>query len=300
RDSYYLATKLPIWECRDEADMERLFQTQMEKLKTDYFDFYLLHSLTQGHVRKCQKLHAYEFVKRKQAEGRIRFVGFSFHDKPRVLEQIVREWDFDFAQLQINYLDWYGKQNAAEQYRIVTEAGLPCIVMEPVRGGKLADLGEAGNALLKGRAPDASIASWAMRFAASLDNVLTVLSGMSSMEQLRDNMETLSGMQKLTEEEFRLLAHTVPQGMKTRGMAPCTGCRYCMDCPAGVDIPLMLNLYNQYRAEKDLDGLRRAYFALEEGVRAARCVGCGQCSCHCPQRIAIPGKMKELQTLCGE
>ncbi len=295
RSSYYLATKMPIWQAETPADVERIFNHQLEKLKTDYFDFYLFHSQNKAHFAKCKEFGLYEFLSKKKAEGVIRHLGFSFHDSPEVLEEIVNTYDWDFAQIQLNYADWE-IQNAKRQYEILTEHGIPVIVMEPVRGGALADVCPSANEAFKAARPDASIASWAIRYAASLPHVMVVLSGMSNMEQLKDNLATMSPLEPLSEKELELCAYAANE-WRMKDVVPCTGCRYCMDCPAGVDIPGMFSLFNEYAMNKNRGRYARALKDADESTRPHNCVGCGACAEVCPQKIDIPAKMAKLAEL---
>lgn len=289
RSSYFLASKMPVWMAETPADVERIFNLQLKRLQTDYFDFYLVHALNKNVFERCKELGAYEFLARKKQEGAIRFLGFSFHDVPDQLEIICNEYKWDFAQIQLNYLDWE-MQNAKRQYEILERHGLPCIVMEPVRGGLLASPCEAANRIFKEARQEKSIASWAIRYAASLPNVLTVLSGMSNLEQIQDNIDTMEHFKPLTEQEHRIIDRAVA-AYKTHNTIPCTACRYCMDCPNGVEIPKMFSLYNRYVIDRNAEGYRAAYAALPEAERAENCISCGVCAQHCPQAIPIP---KEL------
>lgn len=221
RESFYLATKMPLWKLETQEDMEQVFNEQLANCRVDYFDFYLCHAVDAERFEKIRRIGAFEFLARKKAEGKIRRLGFSFHDKPAVLRAICAAYPWDFAQLQLNYLDWT-VQRAREQYEILQEYGLPCIVMEPVRGGALASLCPEAEAVLKAKAPGRSIASWAIRFAASLPGVLVVLSGMSSEEQLADNLAAMSPFQPLTKSEQNALTRAVRIDKRAQRI-PCTG-----------------------------------------------------------------------------
>lgn len=228
-------------------------------------------------------------------EGKIRRLGFSFHDTPEVLRHICDTYAWDFAQIQLNYLDWE-RQDAKQQYEILTERGIPVIVMEPVRGGTLASPCEAADILFKEARPDKSVASWAIRFAASLPNVLTVLSGMSDMSQIEDNVDTMNHFEPLTDKEREVIDAAV-DAYKKKDTVPCTGCRYCMDCPFGVDIPKMFSLYNSYALDRDEEDYLEAYRAVPESERADKCQACGACMEKCPQKIQIPDKMTVIREL---
>ena len=288
RDKFYLATKMPLWAIENQEDMEQIFTQQLENCGVDYFDFYLFHAVAKERYEKAEQLGLYDFLARKKEQGFIRRLGFSFHDTPAVLEMVCASHQWDFAQLQLNYLDW-GMQQARQQYEILEKHGIPCLVMEPVRGGSLADLGAQANAVLQEAAPDASIASWALRFAASLPNVLVTLSGMSNMEQLQDNVATFSPFVPLSETEKTTLGNALDVYKKVN-LVPCTGCRYCMDCPCGVDIPLALKVRNQYAIDKDKPG----FLQRIETARPEACMACGACIDLCPQGILIPEKMQDI------
>lgn len=292
RDSYFLADKLPIWLVKSEADVERLFDEQREKCQVEYFDFYLVHALDAERLEWMNKLHIYENLLEKKREGKIRYLGFSFHDKPAVLQQILEGRDWDFAQIQLNYLDWE-LQDAAAQYDILEKAGIPCVVMEPVRGGALATLCDEAKQIFRESRPDKSAASWAIRYAASLPNVLTLLSGMSNMEQVEDNIKTLAEFEPLTEED-RIQIEKALQAYRKSGTISCTGCRYCMDCPAGVDIPKVISIYNTYCINKHTFGFDTTYRLMGEEHQAHQCVRCGACMEHCPQNLQIPNLMETI------
>lgn len=291
RSSYYLADKMPLWQIEKADDLDAIFETSLRRLQTDYIDFYLIHALDEEKFEKSLRYGVYDFICRKKAEGKVRHIGFSFHDSPKVLQRILDAYPVEFVQIQLNYLDWE-LQDAKTQYELIRDRGIPCIVMEPVRGGSLADLGEAGNALLKSVRPDRSIASWAIRYAADLPNVLTVLSGMSSLEQVQDNVQTLSHSEPFSPDEAQALAQAL-DAYRKKDLLPCTGCRYCMECPSGVDIPLMFRLYNSYAFHQDAKAFLEGYDKAGAG-QAVNCVACGVCAEHCPQSISIPERMERI------
>ena len=295
RDAYYLATKLPMWSVNEQADVEKVFKLQLERLNTDYFDFYLLHALDTGNYKKATEYKAYEFIAEMKAQGKVKNIGFSFHDTPEVLQQIVDDHDWDFAQLQINYVDWKN-QDAKRQYEILEENNIPCIVMEPVRGGALATPGQKASKLLKTARPQKSVASWAIRYAASLPNVITVLSGMSNMEQLNDNIDTMTNFEPLSQAEYKVLEKAA-EAFNLKDLIPCTACRYCMDCPFGVDIPGVFKLYNDYVVSKNKEEFLMAYTKTKTDSGAQKCTKCGQCAPRCPQFIDIPGQLETINNL---
>jgi predicted aldo/keto reductase-like oxidoreductase len=293
RSSYYLASKMPTWDlAKSEDDVKRIFDEQLQKCKTGYFDFYLAHSFDPDHFERFRRLRMYDFLRKKKEEGCIRRLGFSFHSDPDLLARIVEGYEWEFAQIQLNYVDW-DLLNARRFYEYLEAHKLPVIVMEPVRGGALAGLNERAAGILKAARPEASIASWAVRFAASLPHVMTVLSGMSSPEQMEDNLKTFSPFEPLSPEE-RKIVERAAEAYNDSGTVPCTGCRYCMDCPAGVDIPMVFRQYNHYQLSKKRDVFDNTYRYLPEGEKAHNCVSCGACVKLCPQAIDIPRFMKEI------
>ena len=293
RDSFFLASKMPIWCVKEKGDVERIFNEQLQRCQTDYFDFYLFHSQNAANFQKCQEFGVYEFLSQMKAEGKIRRLGFSFHDTPEVLRHICDTYPWDFAQIQLNYLDWE-MQDAKTQYQILNDREIPVIVMEPVRGGVLASPCEAADILFREERPDKSVASWAIRFAASLPGVLTVLSGMSNMEQVRDNVDTMTRFESLTDREREVIDEAL-EAYRKKDTVPCTGCRYCMDCPFGVDIPKMFSLYNHYVLDRDGEDYLEAYETQPESQRADQCQACGACIEKCPQHIRIPDQMATIR-----
>lgn len=287
RESYMVADKLPIWLCPKPSDMEKVFQKQLKRTGLEYFDNYLLHSLDKKNFEKCEKFGAYDFVLEKKREGKVKNIGFSFHGTIDDLKEIVSTHQWDFAQIQMNYLDWKN-QNAEEQYKILTDAGIPIIVMEPVRGGKLADVSPEVNRMLKSEKPYSSIASWAMSFVASHENVVSILSGMNSEEQMMDNLNTLTDFKFMTEREFSLCS--LAAGMiNEKNLIPCTGCDYCADCPKGIKISTVFSIYNQYKnGDISEENAKKLYNSIPKEYSADFCIKCGKCAGHCPQSIKIP------------
>ena len=289
RDSYFLADKLPIWMCPKKTDMEKVFRKQLERTDHDYFDFYLLHSLNKENYEKCEKFGAYDFVLEKQREGKIKNIGFSFHGTIDDLKKIVSEHKWDFAQIQMNYLDWKN-QNAEEQYQILTDAGIPVIVMEPVRGGKLAEVSSDIEEMFRKAKPQSSVASWAISFAASHPNVMTILSGMNSLEQLNDNIDTLTDFVPMTDTELNICQNAAAMINKS-DIIPCTGCDYCADCPENIKISTIFSVYNKLKTGEYTKEQAEAEYRQIDAVADA-CIGCGKCASHCPQSIKIPELMK--------
>lgn len=291
RESYYLATKFYVMA---NPNIEKVFEEQLRRLDTDYIDFYLLHCVNEMTIGSYMKesRHYLDFLLEQKKKGKIRHIGFSSHGKPETLEKFL-DWGkdcFEFVQIQLNYLDWT-MQDAKRQYEIITERGLPVWVMEPVRGGKLASLGKKYDDMLKKVKPEWSVPAWAFHWLMGLDNVTMILSGMSTMDQIHDNVATFQTEEPLTGEENMLLMNAAA-GYQSKVAVPCTACRYCCDgCPAGIDIPVWMNLYNELSLTKDK---QRWEEAMKNINGPDTCVGCGQCTAHCPQNIDVPGYMEKL------
>lgn len=296
RSSYYLADKMSIWVCKDEQEMKDLFERQLKTLKTDYIDFYLVHSLNRNHYQKVKEFHCVEFLQEMKRQGKIKHLGFSFHDTYPVFTQILDDYDWDFVQIQLNYLDWQN-QGAEQLYRELEKRNLPCMVMEPVRGGYLATLDEQRAKPFLELEPNRSIASWAIRWVESLPQVTVVLSGISDMAQLEDNVAMMTNFEPMNEKELEAVAKVVEEIRKVNDI-PCTGCRYCMDCPMGVDIPEIFAIYSRLKIfGKDKSFVEDYKEVMENGNGAEHCVGCQQCMNHCPQSIEIPDKLAMIHRL---
>ena len=301
RDSYYLATKCPPWKLKTAEDFEHIFEGQLKDCQTDYFDFYLVHNFAQEmkradgneeYFRHFEEVGMYEMLQRKKAEGKIRHIGFSFHGTPAFLEKIVENYEWDFAQIQLNYIDW-AATDAKRQYEILEAHNIPIVIMEPLRGGALAVLSEESAKALKAARPEATLASWGIRYAATFPNVLSVLSGMNEMAQLDDNIATMNDFQPLTEQEMELLYETATIYNRS-GAITCTGCGYCLPCPVGVNIPRIFSIYNHYKLVKFRIPFDNGYSTLDKKEKASSCIKCGLCAKKCPQHLLIPDYMQEI------
>lgn len=298
RDAFQLATKLPAWAMKAPADRERIFNEQLERCGVDYFDFYLLHSLEDGNnYDTYEKYDCFSWAMEKKAEGKIRHFGFSYHGSPKLLEQVLdRHPEVEFVQIQLNYADWNNPVvRSGELYEILYRRQVPVIVMEPVKGGSLANLPPDLEQMLKAAQPGRSVASWALRFVGSLDGVVTILSGMSSQEQMTDNLDTFSRFEPLTQAECEVISAVVKK-MQDMPLIPCTSCRYCCDgCPAGISIPDVFRAVNTARLYPK-DNRPKMFYGNLVGAgsgKASTCVACGQCEGVCPQHLPIIELMKE-------
>ena len=294
RESYYLADKFPGHSLPGPVDNRALFELSLKRCGTDYFDYYLLHNVMEWSLKIYEDpaYHIIPDILKLKEEGKIRHLGFSCHGGPEMLEAFLDKYEgmFEFVQIQCNYLDW-SLQDARKKYDIITKRGLGVWIMEPVRGGKLANLSEKNAAKLKALDPEASAASYAFRFLQGLPNVKVILSGMNEMFQVEDNLKTFEEYRPLSREEEDTLFE-IAESMK--GGVPCTGCRYCCDgCPIGLNIPYLIDCYNTFKIDFSLNSSMRID-GLEEDKRPAACIGCGQCSHVCPQGIDVPTVMSEL------
>ena len=325
RDSYFVATKLSnfapsTWPRQASIDM---YHNSMKELQVDYIDYLLLHGIGMGDDGMKEFNARYmdndvlEYLLEERRAGRIRNLGFSYHGDIRVFDYLLSRHDYykwDFVQIQLNYLDWkYAKQinprntDAEYLYGELQKRHIPAVIMEPLLGGRLSNVPDNIVARLKQREPERSVASWAFRFAGSFPDVLTVLSGMTRMEHLQDNLRTYSPLKPLSEEEFNFLQNTATMMMQFDTI-PCNDCKYCMPCPYGIDIPAVLLHYNKCLNEGNIPassqdpGYRNARRAFLVGYdrsvprlrQASHCIGCNQCSPHCPQRINIPAEMQRI------
>lgn len=300
RSRLFLATKLPVWNVKTLDDAKHLFQEQLDRLQTDYVDFYLLHCLDKEKWQLVLDLGLIPYFEEMKKEGKIRFFGFSFHDDFEVFKTILTYRDWDFCQIQYNYVDT-DIQAGDRGYELAEELGVPLVIMEPVKGGSLAALPEEVTEPFRSYKPDASISSWALRWVASKPNVKVVLSGMSDMEQVNDNLQTFGSFQPLSLREKELVAD-VAAAIKKRTKNGCTGCAYCMPCPFGVNIPQNFRIWNDLSMYGNVNRTRQAYFKdLEESARADQCQKCGKCEEVCPQSLSIRENLeaaaKEMEAL---
>ncbi len=297
RDSYFLANKFPGHQTMESYDPAPIFEEQLKKCGVEYFDFYLLHNVYENSIDTYldPKWDIIGYFVEQKRLGRIRHLGFSTHGGMEILTKFLdlHGDKMEFCQIQLNYLDWT-LQNAKEKYELLTSRNIPIVVMEPVRGGRLAKLDPAQEEKLRSLRPDASIASWAFRYLMDLPNVKVILSGMSDMDQLSDNLRTFSQRRSLTADESALLSDLA---VELADCVPCTACRYCCDgCPMGLDIPFLLSLYNDMKFSPGFTvGMRVDGFAADKLPSA--CVGCGACSAICPQKIDIPAALAHLDEL---
>lgn len=295
RDSFVLADKMPTVLVKSADEYPRYFEEQLEKCGVEYFDYYLLHNMGKDRYKKTQDFGGFEFCERMKAEGKIKKLGFSFHDSADVLERILNDHpDVDFVQLQINYLDW---ENEVIQSKLCWETavkhGKQIVVMEPVKGGTLARLPKEAEDILKAYNPDASMASYALRFVASLDNVFMVLSGMNNIEQVIENTAIMSALKPLNEEELKLLEKVV-EIIRRSVEIPCTSCGYCMEvCPKNIAIPALFGLYNNYKINNNFSNMYHERIIYNRG-KSSDCLGCGRCVSNCPQHIDIPHNLKKI------
>lgn len=306
RDSFFLADKLPTWLCKSRQDAEDIFNDQLKKCRVDYFDFYLLHSVEEENWPNVEKLDLVGFIKEKKDAGLARHIGFSAHCKPALLEEIFSRYGdiLEFVQIQLNYLDW-DYIDAKELYAVARKYNKPLIIMEPLRGGMLAELPseEAYNILTAATkasgGASVSKASYGLRFVSQLPGVLCTLSGMSALSQVEENIGIFSGP-PLTEAELAAIPQSVSK-LRSDIMIPCTACNYCYECPSQIKIPQIFKLYNNMAAKNFIpgwDSLSEMYAKL--GPNAHDCIGCGNCESHCPQKIDIISRLKEVDKKFSE
>lgn len=293
REDFILADKSPIYKMKTREDVREIFEEQLKKCQVEYFDFYMCHNINKNSVDTYRNVAMYDELVKLKKEGKIKYLGFSFHGTPDILREVVKEHKWDFAQLQINYLDW-DVVKAKEQYDIVQAEGIPVIVMEPLRGGGLVNLSDKALAKLKEHYPDTTPASFGLRWAASRKNVVTVLSGMSNLQQVKENIQTFIDYKEMTEDEIKV-ADEISKIIQSQGEINCTACKYCMEvCPRGINIPAAFALYNQYKVSKSKMSFTMYYDTLSEAEQPDACIKCGLCSKNCPQNLDIPALLTKI------
>ena len=297
RESFTIATKLPAWFLHSFEDRDKVFEEQLDRCGVDYFDYYLLHSLEDGNnYDTYEKYDCFDWGIKKRDEGKIRHFGFSFHGTPELLVQVLdKHPEIEFVQIQLNYADWDNKiVHSGELYEILRDRNIPMIIMEPAKGGKLANLDDECAEILKAIRPDKSVASWAFRYVGSLPGIATILSGMSTPEQMEDNINTFKDFEPLSEEELAAI-DKVKEIMNRVELAGCTSCKYCVEgCPMGISIPDVISAVNTRR--KFPGDMRPQFFyngLVDRYSHASDCIACGQCEGVCPQHLPIIDLMKE-------
>ena len=298
RDVYTLADKLPAWKLTCQEDVERIFQESLNRTGVDYFDFYLLHSVEKSHYPTYEKYQCFDFIQEMKKQGKIKYMGFSFHDDADFLDKVLTEHpEIDFVQLQLNYLDWEnGVIQSRRNYEVARKHHKPIVVMEPVKGGTLASFSDDIEKIYKDYAPQKSIASWALRYVASLDGVMTILSGMSNAQQMNDNLDTMTHFEKINDKEARLIKQVTDQVLSYPTI-PCTKCRYCTPgCPMHIQIPDLFTAYNSakmYGENRRYDTYYKDH-STGDYQPAKACIVCGQCESVCPQHLEIISLLKEV------
>lgn len=298
RDVYTLADKLPAWKLTCQEDVERIFQESLNRTGVDYFDFYLLHSVEKSHYPTYEKYQCFDFIQEMKKQGKIKYMGFSFHDDADFLDKVLTEHpEIDFVQLQLNYLDWEnGVIQSRRNYEVARKHHKPIVVMEPIKGGTLASFSDDIEKIYKDYAPQKSIASWALRYVASLDGVMTILSGMSNAQQMNDNLDTMTHFEKINNEEAKLIKQVTDQVLSYPTI-PCTKCRYCTPgCPMHIQIPDLFTAYNSakmYGENRRYDTYYKDH-STGDYQPAKACIACGQCESVCPQHLEIISLLKEV------
>ena len=302
RESFTITDKMPMFMIKEEERLEPIFAEQLELCGVDYFDYYWLHSLNMGSYKRSIRANAFQFLERKKAEGKIKHIGISFHDSAEVLDLILTEHpEIEYVQLQINYIDWEDENIQSRKcYETAVKHGKRVMVMEPLKGGSLADIPEEAEKLMREAHPDMSPASWAIRFAASLPAVDFVLSGMACEEHLADNLSYMTDFKPLTDEERAVLAK-VTDVIKSSSAIPCTACHYCTSgCPQKIAIPEVFAIYNNYKRfpeNQETATLNYSVTLMKNHGMPSTCIGCGQCEEHCPQHLPIIENLKEVAKL---
>ena len=302
REEYYLADKFPGYDLSNMDKVEEIFEEQLRKCGVDHFDFYLFHNVCELNIDAYldPKYGIHDYLMEQKRNGRITHLGFSVHGSYDVMKRFLDAYgkDMEFCQVQLNYVDW-GFQDAKAKVELLRSMGIPCWVMEPVRGGRLANLSDAETEVLKGMRPDETPVAWAFRFLQSIPEVTVILSGASNLEQMSQNIAICEQDRPLEGKEVENLL-ALGRSMVDAKAAPCTACKYCLShCPKGIDIPRMIELYNEHVFTGGGFIAPMALAAVPQDRQPSSCIGCGKCAEVCPQRIDIPGIMKDFTEKLG-
>lgn len=302
REEYYLADKFPGYDLSNMDKVEEIFEEQLRKCGVDHFDFYLFHNVCELNIDAYldPKYGIHDYLMEQKRNGRITHLGFSVHGSYDVMKRFLDAYgkDMEFCQVQLNYVDW-GFQDAKAKVELLRSMGIPCWVMEPVRGGRLANLSDAETEVLKGMRPDETPVAWAFRFLQSIPEVTVILSGASNLEQMSQNIAICEQDRPLEGKEVENLL-ALGRSMVDAKAAPCTACKYCLShCPKGIDIPRMIGLYNEHVFTGGGFIAPMALAAVPQDRQPSSCIGCGKCAEVCPQRIDIPGIMKDFTAKLG-
>lgn len=299
REKVFLADKMPVWMAKTEEDVERIFEDQLKRLDTDHIDMYLMHNITVPVWKRALKFNTLEFLEKKKAEGRIKHIGFSFHDEYELFEEVIRAYPWDFCQIQLNFMD-ADFQAGVKGLKLAGELNIPVIIMEPLKGGKLTDhLPQSIEAYWNQAPVKRSAAEWALRWVADFPEVLTILSGMSTMDQVDENIsilnEALPG--SLTEEEQSLIKNVSAEYNKLIQYS-CTACKYCLPCPVKIDIPSVIGYYNDWHLFDGNPKIKEDFFSwISPKARPSICKTCKACEGHCPQHLPISEIMEKAAGL---
>ena len=299
RSAYTITDKLSLFMLKSEAEFQPFFDAQLERLGVEYVDYYWLHGLGEATYRQAEAMHAFDFIQQKKAKGLVKHIGLSFHDKAELLDEILTKHpEMEYVQLQLNYLDWEDPTVESRKcYEIATKHRKPVIVMEPIKGGCLVNIPEKAKTLFLEKRPELSIASWAVRFAATPSNVMMVLSGMSNEEQMADNISYMERFQPLDEKEQAVIQQA-KEIIKASIAIPCTACRYCVDdCPKHIAIPDYFSIYNNLKQFGPVQGMvAMTYYGnlIQTHGKASDCIRCGKCEGHCPQHLPIREYLKTV------
>ncbi len=294
REKVYLATKLPVWKVESYEDFNDLLDEQLKKLDTDYIDFYLMHALNKERWDKIKNLGVLRFADEAKKSGKVKYIGFSFHDELDVFKEIIDSYDWDFCQIQLNYVD-RDYQAGEEGLKYAYNKGISVVIMEPIKGGKLTNPSEEIKSIWDSYEEKRTPAEWALRWVLNHREVSVVLSGMNNIEQVKENIKTVSNAKanSLSEEELKLI-DKVTDVYNEKIKVGCTGCEYCLPCEQGVSIPDIFQIYNDLYAFGTEENSKKAYSSfIEKGIDASRCIECGRCEAACPQNIEIIKYLKE-------